>query len=659
MNKKDIGHKTARFAKRIAEKVAPGLSRQYLKRRIEKRTGMRPTGLIPVLKRLQNSFDQDFPQTSNAWHAVARSTSIIVVSQAPFKNVQSIVDCIKSSRDLEIGELVIVDGTAETLAGVAIHSLLRAWRNTLVKTRFKVVRYDRQDLYYAHACNMGVAEASGEHLIVTGMTNLLLPGAVEYLVKALHASLADTVIVARGVTQSGVIAVDEGTPHSVITKAALTVDYAGDFGFSPPVLISRVKQTRIRAIEPIGCFSSAVFGARRELLCSSSSGMFDSFIVADGMELDLSARLNSLGASLVVANAAMYQADVTARRQAVHLWEVIHDFKYLSAKWLKTKAVDAEPIELVCPFHRGDVILATQVAVHVMRSGRRIRLHVADSLVSWARDMCPDLSVESIPVPVAAAQDTFRWLLASYKHVAQRSDASPHIARCHPARGLSGTDQNLLGYMLEEVGLAKDTLLQNSKPLALPEHRQVAEELFFEFGKKVVLIHPFGGWKLKTIPRELIVLLRATLREHGYSLIQIGGADDAQLEGCDGAILRNFNPAQWRPIFELADAIATVDSWSAHFAAILDVPQITFYGSTHPKHVNTKEWFHEKNHPSLALGPTVNCSPCDSLVCTRFPGAARCHGFVFDQTSIDHFIRRLSERTYPQVRTIKPITKGI
>jgi ADP-heptose:LPS heptosyltransferase len=230
-------------------------------------------------------------------------------------------------------------------------------------------------------------------------------------------------------------------------------------------------------------------------------------------------------------------------------------------------------------------------------------------------------------------------------HVTQRPDASPRLARCHPSRSLSDTDRNLLAYILEELGLPPDSRMRNVRPPTTHRQQDIAETLMRPFGPDVAFLHPFGGWGLKSIPHHLGPELLAGAHAAGLRVIQIGGAADARFDGCDGAILQDFLPSQWREILSLGRALIGVDSWTAHFAAVLDMPQVTMYGSTHPRHVNTKKWFVEQESPSFVMGPTVNCSPCNSLGCKVFPDRSYCSGYTVDREAFRAFLESVRDRS--------------
>jgi ADP-heptose:LPS heptosyltransferase len=158
------------------------------------------------------------------------------------------------------------------------------------------------------------------------------------------------------------------------------------------------------------------------------------------------------------------------------------------------------------------------------------------------------------------------------------------------------------------------------------------------FGRDVVFLHPVGGWRLKSIPSKILQELAALVHQAGLKLVQVGGAFDPQVDCCDGAILRDFLPSQWRSIFESGRALVGVDSWTAHFASVLDMPQVTVYGSTHPQHVNTKAQFAQQNSPSLVFRPRVTCSPCNAYECRIFAGRDYCSGYSVDKEALTAFL---------------------
>ncbi|MFM0354490.1 hypothetical protein PQR12_13465 [Paraburkholderia nemoris] len=627
-----------RQMKRVVRRVAPRLADRL-------KALLTPTppsadialkSLIAPLRDAQLAFDSRSPSDGDALAKIAKDSAVIVVGDAPFQNVALLVDELESEK-IVIGELVIVDATAEEPRLVAIRDHVASWSRRLPLTRFTVVPYSRQELRFADAVQQGWEATERSYVWIAGRHNVPLTGCFEYLIKTLIDQKEQAVVVAHTAGPDGQLrrgTLDAGTLSEKV-RVDLSVtdkfDLLNDLAISAPRALSGYSLT-----EEIDSFGEGIFGGARSLLAPDAQDLLDSRFITDIAVADLALRLNAR-TRIVRTTAALGWSMRSQGTDAATPWEAIHDWRWL----LDKRAVhldEPDRIELVCPFHRGDVILAVQVAAHAVTLGKKIRLHVASPLVAWAKEFGPDLDIQPLPVPVASAEDTYPLLLSSFKYVTQRMDSAPRLARCHPTRGLSQTGQNLVEYMLEEVGLPKDTRLPNVRPHATAEQGRVAEQIMGRFGRDVVFVHPFGGWGLKSIPEHIMVELADEFHKAGIKLIQIGGATDRRMNYCDGAILENFMPSQWSKILPLGRALLGVDSWTAHFGAILDIPQICLYGSTHPKHVNTKKWFVEQSSVCLTLGPIVNCSPCNSLTCLSFPERDYCTGYAVDRDALRTFL---------------------
>ncbi|MBC8638552.1 glycosyltransferase [Caballeronia sp. EK] len=592
-----------------------------------------------TLSGVQGRFDDAHPITADTLVRAAKESSMIVAGFTPFPNVAMLVDALRLER-IHLGELVIVDATAEEPRLVAIRDHRLAWGRRLPLTRIVVVPYARQEFRFADAMNEGMRYASGKYIWIAGRDLVPVQGCFEYLLKAMLARGEKAVVISELFGPDGQrmetnlpSAATSGRPLPGATQS-LDVrlypssvsphnDLAADFAESAP---------------PVSNFIRGLFGGPRSLIADKSNGVFDPRFITNIAVADYSLRLAEGQVNIYRAPAAAW-SQRGEPTDAGAPWEALHDWRWLIDR--RAEHAKSERIELVCPFHRGDVVLATQVAAHAVGLGKLVRLHVARGLMSWVRDFAPDLPLEAVDVPIASAEDTYPLLLQAYHAVSQRPDASPLIARCHPSRSLSETGLNLVEYMLEEVGLPLDTLLGNIEPLSTDEQRRVADELMREFGSNVMFVHPFGGWSLKSIPPHILQEFAQHVHEHGFKLVQIGGAQDRRLECCDGAILQNFLPSQWREILARGSALSGVDSWTAHFGAILDIPQISFFGSTHPKHVSTKRFFAKQTRPNLVLGPVVNCSPCNSLTCISFPDRDYCTGYAIDADALHQFLSAL------------------
>lgn len=626
--------------KRLARRVAPRLTdrlRAALIQPVPAVDHSRMEALVSALHKVQNEFNAPHGADDETVAQIAADSTILVAGIAPFHNVALLVDELVSERFV-FGELVIVDATAEEPRLVAIRDHVASWSRRLPLTRFRVVPYSRQELRFAEVIQEGWRAASRSYVWVAGRYNVPLNRCFEYLIRAMLAQSRPVVALANTAAEDGRLrqgALDSchmsGEVGALMRRTDTFDILNGAEAESPDSLL------RQPLIETMETFREGIFGGARSVLASESGELLDTRFITDIAVADAALRFHARGSCVVRTAAAV---GVSLRAQATDAaapWEAIHDWRWLIDKRARF-VQDLERLELVCPFHRGDVILAVQVAAYAVAVGKNIRLHVAEPLVGWAKEFCPELDIQSIPVPVASAEDTYPQLLRAYRYVSQRDDASPRLARCHPTRGLSETGQNLVEYMLEEVGLPKDAVLPNIRPRTTPEQSQHAEQLMRSFGGNVVFVHPFGGWGLKSIPIHIMADLADEIHKAGLKLVQIGGAGDRRMEHCDGAILENFMPSQWREILARGRALLGVDSWTAHFGAILDIPQICIYGSTHPKHVNTKRWFKEQASRCLVLEPIVNCSPCNSLTCLAFPERKYCTGYAVDRTSLRLFL---------------------
>ncbi|WP_395392698.1 glycosyltransferase [Novosphingobium sp. BL-8A] len=353
---------------------------------------------------------------------------------------------------------------------------------------------------------------------------------------------------------------------------------------------------------------------------------------------DLGRRLQECGATVHAALAPLAVLNAPRPRAREQRWQHWHDYFTINRRYHGNSGSGV--LEFICPFHRGDVLIGLQVANTAHRQGIPLRFHVAESLMSWVEEFAPPFPVEPLPVPVPPAHETALHLLRSYEHVIGRTDASSNVAASHPARGLDAMNGNLASAMLGALGLPQDAPLENLTPEPTEMQTRAAVAMMAPFGDRTVLLHRSGGWGLKSLPDAALSDFAALVKQEGFRLIQIGGPNDVPFEVADGAINRNLSVGEWTALFRRASVVAGVDSWTSHMAALLDVPQITFYGSTHPKHVASKTKFRRQNAPALLIAPTVACSPCNSLSCL-YQTELFCPGYNVDGAQIRSFLRNL------------------
>jgi hypothetical protein len=632
-----------RELKRIVRRAAPGLAnRLSVALRAARGTTVHSAdrfgSLKPQIKESQRKFDERTLIDAAAVAEVAANSSIVVVGTAPFDNVSLLVNELRKEK-LDIGELVVVDTTAEEPRLVAIRDHVAAWKLRLPLTRFKVVPYSMQDVRFPEAVAQGWHAVTRQNAWIVGCYDIPLDGCFTYLFKTLLAQKCDAVVVTRSVAPDARVRQIDVAPHALAECEPVILEAEK----SARLLANAIRKvtTQARIVEPgqpVDVFSEGIFGGPRTLLKDERDGLLDTRLITNLAVFALSRRLKTSGVSVVRSAGAFSRSVLGKLTDGGPLWEAIHDLRRINRSGAAVSQGDEELMDIVCPFHRGDMILALQVAACASSAGKNVRLHVAEPLVSWAKEFGGGVVVEPVPVPVAAAEDTYPVLLDSYQYVSMRRDAAPHVVRCHPSRHLSDTGRNLVEYMLEQVGLPPETRLPNLVPTSTTEQRSVAHELVDAIGRDIVFVHPLGGWHLKSIPPHVMAELAEEMHRAGLKLIQIGGANDRRVDHTDGAILQNFMPSQWKEILALGRALICVDSWTSHFAAILDIPQICMYGSTHPTQVSSKRWFWSQTAQCLNLGPIVNCSPCNSLTCVAYPDRNYCTGYAVDRTALRAFL---------------------
>jgi hypothetical protein len=633
--KRELKRMIRRAAPRMADRLALALSAT---RDAPEQNAARFGNLMAHIQEAQREFDAHTTADAADVAEVAANSSVVAVGVTPFDNVSLVVDELRKAR-LDVAEFVVVDATAEVPRLVAIRDHVAAWKRRLPLTRFKVVQYSLQDLRYADALEHGWREATRRYVWIAGRYDIPLDGCFTYLFETLVEQRQRAVIVTGAVSPDAGVRRFDVDPRPVAVHESAILDAEKGAG----LLVSAINEIRtpdgkLVPDHAVDVFSEGIFGGPRELLADEVGQLLDTGLITNLSVTALSRRLNARGIPMVCSGAAFSRSLLGKLTDDGPPWEAIHDLRRIGRRGVASSQGEAELIDIVCPFHRGDMILAVQVAAYAALTGKKIRLHVAEPLVSWAKEFGADIDIESVPVPVAAAQDTYRVLLDSYQFVATRPDCVSRIARCHPCRSLSDTGRNLVEYMLEQVGLPLDTRLPNLAPSSTAEQRRVAHDLVEAFGGEVVFVHPLGGWHLKTLPPEIMAALAEETRRAGLKLIQIGAANDRRVEHTDGAILKDFMPSHWKEILALGRALICVDSWMAHFAAILDMPQVSLYGSTHPIHVSSKRWFRNQVSPCLTLGPAVNCSPCNSLTCIAYPDRDYCTGYTVDRLALRAFL---------------------
>ncbi len=589
----------------------------------------------PLWQHEQRRLDRIPGSDAKRLDAISSNICVVVASAAPLIMFTRIVASLVEA-NLVPGHIIVVDNTdrGTTLANLPGAGRLRERRPCI---ELKLVRDGRQDSSISRAVNMAVRAAGDiNYLLIFTEDAEPAPDWFEYMVKAYAGLSGEGVLSARVRLPNGTI--EEGVSLQNGNSEQVVVLAENYDALPEPKSITSEELTTGPILHQDGMIVSGVFLGRREVLCPAGTDLFDERLYVVGREEELSERLRPAGVSFVSSAASLMSLLRDRPRDLPHLWKHVHDYAWLNRKLAGRQ--DNGTIEFVCPFHRGDVLIGLQVAAQAARLGLSIRMHVAAGLIGWVKDFAPDFPIKPVPVPVPPAAQTILNLLRASLHVVQQPNTSPRIALSHPMRGLDATDNNLVAVMLEAVGLPGSTRLVALRPQPREEQAQEARRRLAPYGKNVILVHRSGGWGLKTIPDAVLRQIVSFMKQRNFSVVQIGGPGDEKVSYLDGAITEGLSPLQWAAIFHQSRALIGVDSWSAHFASILDIPQITLYGSTAPQHVNSKAFFIDQNSPSLLLGPVVDCSPCNSLTCLRAP-VDFCLGYTFDPEAVGAFLDSL------------------
>ena len=292
-------------------------------------------------------------------------------------------------------------------------------------------------------------------------------------------------------------------------------------------------------------------------------------------------------------------------------------------------------IEFVCPFHRGDAILGIQVANNVASDGKRIRMHVSKDIMDWLSDFDIDdnLSLVSIDQHMPRPERSDDYQRKSLELVRRRSDSSGLIISARPETSIEMTGIDLLENYMHSVGYPIGRKLNVCRPKEIDDERKRIIDDRYSFIKDgYVLLHPFGGWSLKSMDDTIIETITNVVHKAGYSVIQIGGSSDHSLSNVDGHILDNLGLSDWAYIFKRSKALVGIDSWTSHFAAIMGIDQAILYSSTRMEEIFSKSHFAEQDGEVLAFDSICELASCNSLICPK--GCKNCEGMWVDETSL-------------------------
>ena len=296
-------------------------------------------------------------------------------------------------------------------------------------------------------------------------------------------------------------------------------------------------------------------------------------------------------------------------------------------------------IEFVCPFHRGDAILGIQVANNVASGGKRVRMHVSKDIIDWLSDFEIDDNLSLVPIdqhmPRPERSDDYQRKASEM--VCRRSDSSGLIINARPETSIESTGIDLLENFMHSIGYPIGRKLNVCRPKEIDDERKRVISDRYPFIKdEYVLLHPFGGWSLKSMNDSIIKTIMDTVHKVGYSVIQIGGSSDHPLSEVDGHIMDNLGLSEWAYIFKRSKAIVGIDSWTSHFAAIMGINQAILYSSTRMEDVFSKSHFAEQEGKVSAFDSKCELASCNSLICPK--GCKNCEGMWVDEIGLSSLL---------------------
>ncbi|MCR5566928.1 MAG: hypothetical protein K6F61_08745 [Clostridiales bacterium] len=296
---------------------------------------------------------------------------------------------------------------------------------------------------------------------------------------------------------------------------------------------------------------------------------------------------------------------------------------------------DEDWTEFICPFHRGDTITGLLCADAAARQGKHIRMYVADGLKDWLSDIVtdPNLVLVELKTGQPTALETQPGYNRALEESIQRPEVSGRIVSYRPIGRLEDEGTDLVEYILGQLKLPADMKLPN---LSVSESRN-PDALDGKTGDKpFLLLHPHAGWRIKSLSPGTIESIVTTAHQTGLSVIQIGGEKDKPVNGADGYILENLPLSDWAYLFKKAAAVAGADSWTAHFASMLDVNQVLIYGATEDKTVGLKHHMEKQDSRRLVFESACELQPCTKLYCRK--GTRYCSNMNINRETLKEFL---------------------
>ena len=295
-------------------------------------------------------------------------------------------------------------------------------------------------------------------------------------------------------------------------------------------------------------------------------------------------------------------------------------------------------VDMLVPFHRGDILVGVMAAFIAVASGIKVRFHVAEELSDIVLAFSPPFDVYGVPVAVPDVAQTIESFRIAAKYVVDRNDFSGFLVKSHTLRDYRDMGLNIIENLLRQIGLPIDSEV-------IPE--EICKNLG-SFNKSenlsdVILLHPNGGWQTKSLPQQLVENIVTIAHKKKIKVIQVGASEDKVFECCDGHLLGADIMPRIASALLGSLGLICVDSFLSHLAVILGIDRMILYGPTHPEFIDIA--YRKSNKigiRSVVTGPFVSCSPCDSICCPK--NLSYCESFDSPEMilQVERFIENIS-----------------
>lgn len=553
--------------------------------------------------------------------------SIIIPNKNHFDTIKKCVESIFSITTYPNYEIIIVDNGSDSQDVLDYYS-------SLSDKDVKVIKYFSDEFNYSYSNNLGVSHSTGDFiLLLNNDTEVITPNWLEIFLEKIS---LDNI----GAVGARLLYPDRKVQH---VGVLLGLDYLAGHPFRFTEPSNRLYFGYTNLDHKV----SAVTGAclfTRKYLYEKVGGLDSVNLKISYNDVDFCLKLRTLGLDILYTpyvELIHYESlsrgkDDNIRKRLINY----NERKFMFNKYPKILFIDpcynpnlsidndqytvSNPrisklwrpwIEMVCPFHRGDVVVALSVALTAVKLGIKVRLHVCKELYDW---ICPKLFAdyfEILPIDskIPVIENFYITYLRCVELVKRRCDSSNRIAFSCRSRDFSFTALNIVESWYYQLGIPLSTKLTGLDQVFLSKYQSNDYCIPPYDLRNVVLFHIEGGWKLKSFSDDSLKVMIELVYSNSLLPVQIGGKGTTLNINFHSFIFENFNLLQWYAVFKNVKGLVCIDSWSSHFASSIGIKSATYYGSTNERDVSSSKMF--MINRNLSFNSLCELSPCNSLSC--------------------------------------------